>query len=135
MQAEDHLAGGDTQYKNNTLHEVFSTMQADTVNPSYPSHLYANIVSMGAADHGPEKANDREMFANDDRKTVEENQDLQRQLVFLQQQLKEKDRRIKCLEDQVATGSKKYSAGTSGTRQNSASQVLLHFLGSSKKGK
>ena len=67
------------------------------------------------------------MIANNDRRIVEENEDLRRQLVFLQQQLEEKDRQIKYLENQVACGIKE-SAVISVLRKSSASQVLQTFI-------
>ena len=102
--------------------------QADTVNPTYPSHLYTNIVREEAAEDGLEKVNELEMIANNDRRIVEENEDLKRQLVFLRQQLEEKDRQIKYLENQVACGIKTTSAVVPIIRQNSASQVLQTFI-------
>ena len=56
-------------------------------------------------------------------KAVEENQDLKRQVVFLQQQLVEKDRRIKKLESLVAGGGNNSPASIIKQRKNSASQV------------
>ena len=56
-------------------------------------------------------------------KAVEENQDLKRQVVFLQQQLVEKDRRIRKLESLVAGGGNNSPASIIKQRKNSASQV------------
>ena len=67
------------------------------------------------------------MIANNDRRIVEENEDLKRQLVFLRQQLEGKNRQIKCLENQVAWGIKESSAVVPVLRKNSASQVLQTF--------
>ena len=58
-------------------------------------------------------------------KAVEENQDLKRQLVFLQQQLVEKDRRIKKLESLVTGGGNSSPVVSTKSRKNSASQVNL----------
>ena len=66
---------------------IMLTLHADSVNPTYPSHLFANIVRAEAAEDGLEKVNECKMIANNDRRRVQENQDLQRQLVFLPQQL------------------------------------------------
>ena len=67
-------------------------------------------------------------------KAVEENQDLKRQLVFLQQQIAEKDTRIKKLETMVAGKGKTAPPLSTATQKNSASQVNVfqHLLSSNK---
>ena len=63
-------------------------------------------------------------------KTVEENEDLKRQIIFLQQQLKEKDHRAKVLE-KLMTGKKTMLSSSAEWRKNvlvnSATQVWSTF--------
>ena len=59
------------------------------------------------------------------RQTVEENEDLKRQNILLEQQLEEKERRIKALEKILVTENRSYSLsnGNKSLLVNSASQV------------
>lgn len=76
-----------------------------------------------------EKVSDmvKDIPGDDDIKSIEENQNLMRRWVFLQQQLEEKDRRIKMLETLVAGGENRYVAMID-VRKNSAAQVLIVSL-------
>ena len=49
---------------------------------------------------------------------------MKRQVAFLKQQMWDKDRKIKELENQLASSFKKSSSGVSFNRRNSATQVL-----------
>jgi len=108
-------------------------LEAGTANPTQPSNLYANIVNAEAdilatpeTGHTMETASEEKRKVEDNRATnraVEENQDLKRQLVFLQQQLVEKDRRIKKLESLVAGGGNNSPVSLIKQRKNSASQM------------
>ena len=84
--------------------------QADTATPAYTTQLFANTVQAEDADDGLE--------------SEEENKDLKRQVVFLKQQMENKDRKIKELENQLASGIKKSSSVVSYNRRNSATQVI-----------
>jgi hypothetical protein len=102
-------------------------LEAGTANPTQHTNLYANIVNaeadiLATGDGGDSdtKSNIADHGAN---KAVEENQDLKRQLVFLQQQLVEKDRRIKKLESLVAGGGNTSPVSLIKQRKNSASQM------------
>ena len=70
------------------------------------------------------------------RQTLEENEDLKRQNILLEQQLEEKERRIKALERVLLTEEKSYNFGIKGRKSlliNTASQVItteLDFLSS-----
>ena len=60
------------------------------------------------------------------RKTVEENEDLKRQIILLQQQLEEKDRRTKVLENILVAEGKLFSSSADGGKYdvvNTATQV------------
>eukprot|EP00092_Neocalanus_flemingeri_P000193 GFUD01000207.1.p1 GENE.GFUD01000207.1~~GFUD01000207.1.p1 ORF type:complete len:1065 (+),score=218.08 GFUD01000207.1:175-3369(+) len=108
-------------------------LEAGTANPTHPTNLYANIVTAEAdlittaTDDSLRIVKDREIVkdipGNVAIKAVEENQDLKRQLVFLQQQLVEKDRRINILETLVADGGSRPSVIASTGKKNSASQI------------
>jgi len=101
-------------------------LEADTANPKFPPNLFAKI----AREDVPLKYNDKGKFDTEESSKLEENQDLKRQLVFLRQQLEEKDRKIKCLENQVASGLKQVSSSTkiSVTQKNTASQTDQNHL-------
>ena len=61
------------------------------------------------------------------RKTIEENEDLKRQIIFLQQQLEEKDRRTKVLENILLAEGKIFSSSANVGKSdavNTASQVV-----------
>ena len=70
------------------------------------------------------------------RQTLEENEDLKRQNILLEQQVEEKERRIKALERVLLTEEKSYNFGIKGRKSlliNTASQVItteLDFLSS-----
>eukprot|EP00090_Calanus_glacialis_P029408 TRINITY_DN4719_c1_g1_i1.p1 TRINITY_DN4719_c1_g1~~TRINITY_DN4719_c1_g1_i1.p1 ORF type:complete len:1044 (-),score=228.11 TRINITY_DN4719_c1_g1_i1:16-3147(-) len=108
-------------------------LEAGTANPTQPTNLYANIVnaeadiltSTAANVLNAEKSSDtmKDIPGNVANKAVEENQDLKRQLVFLQQQLVEKDRRIKKLESLVSGGGNSSPVVSTKSRKNSASQM------------
>jgi len=108
-------------------------LEAGTANPSQPTNLYANIVnaeadiltSTAVNCLNMETASEviKDIPGNAANKAVEENQDLKRQLVFLQQQLVEKDRRIKKLESLVAGGGNTSPVSLTKQRKNSASQM------------
>jgi len=108
-------------------------LEAGTANPSQPTNLYANIVnaeadiltSTAVNCLNMETASEviKDIPGNAANKAVEENQDLKRQLVFLQQQLVEKDRRIKKLESLVAGGGNTSPLSITKQRKNSASQT------------
>ena len=111
-----------------------SYFQAGTANPTQPSNFYANIVNAEADIltstptaniQQKEKSAEalKDVSSNPLNKAVEENQDLKRQLVFLQQQIVEKDRRIKKLESMVANNSNVNQIKKTNTKKNSASQV------------
>ena len=87
----------------------------------------ADILATPETAHTMETASDEKRKVEDNSATnraVEENQDLKRQLVFLQQQLVEKDRRIKKLESLVAGGGNNSPVSLIKQRKNSASQVI-----------
>jgi len=108
-------------------------LEAGTANPTQPTSLYANIVNaeadiLATPEHGqnietPSEAKKKVPDSSATNKAVEENQDLKRQVVFLQQQLVEKDRRIKKLESLVAGGGNNSPASIIKQRKNSASQM------------
>ena len=71
------------------------------------------------------------------RQTIEENQDLKRQNILLEQQLDEKERRIKVLERLLLSEGKSFRNILDGERSsvNTASQVsYYHLIWSSRKG-
>lgn len=109
-------------------------LEAGTANPTQPSNFYANIVNAEADIllstptaniQQKEKSAEalKDVSSNPLNKAVEENQDLKRQLVFLQQQIVEKDRRIKKLESMVANNSDMNQIKKTNTKKNSASQI------------
>jgi len=107
-------------------------LEAGTANPTQHTNLYANIVNAeadilatGDSGNNLETASDTKSNIPDNgaNKAVEENQDLKRQLVFLQQQLVEKDRRIKKLESLVGGGGNTSPVSLIKQRKNSASQM------------
>jgi len=107
-------------------------LEAGTANPTQPTNLYANIVNaeadiLSTPENGLNidtvSETKKNIPDNATNKAVEENQDLKRQLVFLQQQLVEKDRRIKKLESLVAGGGNNSSVNLIKQRKNSASQM------------
>ena len=66
------------------------------------------------------------------RQTIEENQDLKRQNILLEQKLEEKERKIKALERILVSEEKSYGLTTSHLKKtshvNSASQVGIFFI-------
>lgn len=126
---------------------------ADTVNPFdrdvslRPGNLYANLVLAeseqlvsaaeaieklsAAAAAGQDTIEDftdpvRDISDSAVRKTVEENQDLRRQVVFLQQTVDERDRRIRALESLLVSdraNSTSVSSSNSTASMNTATQT------------
>merc|ERR1719220_1440946 len=126
---------------------------ADTVNPFdrdislRPGNLYANLVLAeseqlvsaaeaieklsAAAAAGQDTIEDftdpvRDISDSAVRKTVEENQDLRRQVVFLQQTVDERDRRIRALESLLVSdraNSTSVSSSNSNASMNTATQT------------
>merc|ERR1719266_2465283 len=123
--------------------------EADTVNPFdtdvslRPGNLYANLVlaeseqlvsaaeaieklsaAAAAGQDTIEDFNDpvRDISDSAVRKTVEENQDLRRQVVFLQQTVEERDRRIRALES-LLVGDRANSTSSSQASINTATQT------------
>jgi len=90
--------------------------EAGTANPTHP--MYAHLVT-AEAEVLPSAA---KADLNTD-EAEEENQDLKRQLVFLHQQIAEKDRRIKILETMVDGRGKIASSPSTAAQKNSAFQV------------
>merc|ERR1719278_1623001 len=127
--------------------------EADTVNPFdtdvslRPGNLYANLVLAeseqlvsaaeaieklsAAAAAGQDTLEDftdpvRDISDSAVRKTVEENQDLRRQVVFLQQTVEERDRRIRALESLLVSdraNSTSGSSSNSNASMNTATQT------------
>jgi len=127
--------------------------EADTVNPFdrdvslRPGNLYANLVlaeseqlvsaaeaieklsaAAAAGQDTIEDFNDpmRDISDSAVRKTVEENQDLRRQVVFLQQTVDERDRRIRALESLLVSdraNSTSVSSSNSTASMNTATQT------------
>merc|ERR1719397_2470156 len=127
--------------------------EADTVNPFdtdvslRPGNLYANLVLAeseqlvsaaeaieklsAAAAAGQDTLEDftdpvRDISDSAVRKTVEENQDLRRQVVFLQQTVDERDRRIRALESLLVSdraNSTSVSSSNSNASMNTATQT------------
>jgi thiamine biosynthesis protein ThiC len=121
--------------------------QADTVNPFdtdvslRPGNLYANLVLAeseqlvsaaeaieklsAAAAAGQDTLEDftdpvRDISDSAVRKTVEENQDLRRQVVFLQQTVEERDRRIRALENLLVSDRANSTSGVSSSNSNAS---------------
>jgi cell division septum initiation protein DivIVA len=62
------------------------------------------------------------------RKIVEENEDLKRQIIFLQQQVQEKEHRTRVLEKLLVADTKIFdSSGKCRKSVNSATQVCVHL--------
>ena len=72
--------------------------------------MFANIIQAEAADDGCE--------------CEEENKDLKKHIVLLKQQMENKDRKIKELENKLSCGFKNSSYVVSFNRRNSATQVI-----------
>ena len=84
---------------------LWNSVPAETESPACTTGLFENIFKT--------KAEELE----------EENKDLKRQVLFLKQQLNDKDRKIKQLEEQVSSGLKESSSVSSFPCQNSTTQV------------